>query len=136
MKNKSSFLVLLVVLAIGGVMWFLANNNQADQSSEKVSTTTSEVAKKQTPQDYGKNTTSALFVCDNNKKIGANFKERGVALALSDGRQIGIPQVISASGARYANQDESFVFWNKGNTAFITENGITTYESCTEALAE
>ena len=29
--------------------------------------------------------------------------------------------MMSGSGARYANKDESFVFWNKGNTAFITE---------------
>jgi membrane-bound inhibitor of C-type lysozyme len=30
---------------------------------------------------------------------------------------------MSGSGARYANADESFVFWNKGDTAFITEGG-------------
>src|SRR5581483_12293852 len=35
-----------------------------------------------------------------------------------------------ASGARYANADESFIFWNKGTTAFITENGQTTYANC------
>ena len=45
-----------------------------------------------------------------------------------------LPQTISASGARYANDDESIVFWNKGNTAFITENGPDniTYKDCTD----
>jgi membrane-bound inhibitor of C-type lysozyme len=38
---------------------------------------------------------------------------------------------VSGSGARYANSNESFVFWNKGNTAFIEENGKTTYSNCT-----
>lgn len=51
---------------------------------------------------------------------------------LSDGRSLSLPQVMSGSGARYANKDESFVFWNKGNTAFITEgaSGEETYSDC------
>ena len=39
-------------------------------------------------------------------------------------------QAISASGARYANTDESFVFWTKGNTAFIEENHKTIFKDC------
>jgi membrane-bound inhibitor of C-type lysozyme len=53
-----------------------------------------------------------------------------VRLALSDGRKVTLPQAMSGSGARYANADESIVFWNKGNTAFIEEKGKTTYEGC------
>jgi membrane-bound inhibitor of C-type lysozyme len=30
-------------------------------------------------------------------------------------------QKRKSSGARYANKDETFVFWNKGDTAFVTE---------------
>ncbi|MEI7480174.1 MAG: DUF333 domain-containing protein [bacterium] len=41
-----------------------------------------------------------------------------------------LPQVISASGARYANTDESFVFWNKGDTAFVNEGDKQTYVDC------
>jgi membrane-bound inhibitor of C-type lysozyme len=41
-----------------------------------------------------------------------------------------LSQVVSASGARYANADESFVFWNKGDGAFIEEQGTTTYADC------
>ena len=44
-----------------------------------------------------------------------------VDLILSDGRTLSVPQAMSASGARYATADESFVFWNKGDTAFVTE---------------
>ncbi len=53
-------------------------------------------------------------------------------LKLSDGRSLSLPQVMSGSGARYANKDESFVFWNKGDTAFITEGaaGQETYSGC------
>jgi hypothetical protein len=51
---------------------------------------------------------------------------------LSDGRGLTVPQAMSASGARYANKDETFVFWNKGDTAFVTEgkDGKETYSGC------
>jgi membrane-bound inhibitor of C-type lysozyme len=41
-------------------------------------------------------------------------------------------RVVSASGTRYATADENIVFWSKGTSAFITENGETTYENCNE----
>ncbi len=75
----------------------------------------------------------AQFVCDDNKSITATFylqNDTQVDLKLSDGRKLSLPHAISASGARYANQDESVVFWNKGNTAFIEENGQTTFHDC------
>ena len=73
---------------------------------------------------------AALFTCADAKTINARFLDKGVQLSLSDGRQISLPQALSASGARYANPDGSFVFWNKGNTAFIQENDATTYDGC------
>jgi len=76
---------------------------------------------------------SANFNCADNKTIGTQFHNGAgsyVELKLSDGRQIKLPQAMSASGARYANADESFVFWNKGDTAFITESGSTTFTDC------
>jgi membrane-bound inhibitor of C-type lysozyme len=72
----------------------------------------------------------ARFLCDDGKAISTKFREREVSLALSDGRSMILPQTISASGARYANEDESFVFWNKGDTAFIQEGEEYTYENC------
>ena len=46
-----------------------------------------------------------------------------------------VPQAMSASGARYANKDETFVFWNKGDTAFVTEgkDEAQTYADCVAA---
>jgi membrane-bound inhibitor of C-type lysozyme len=64
---------------------------------------------------------SADFKCADGKSIAATFYASSVALKLSDGRSLTVPQAMSASGARYANKDETFVFWNKGDTAFITE---------------
>ena len=78
-------------------------------------------------------TITALFVCERGKTVRAAFTngpQSHVTLSLSDGRKLGLPQVIAASGARYANGDESFVFWNKGNTAFIEESGKLTFAGC------
>lgn len=75
----------------------------------------------------------ATFICKNGSFIKANFYNKGtgsVNLVLSDGRHLTLPQAVSASGARYANKDEGIVFWNKGDTAFIEENGKTTYDDC------
>jgi membrane-bound inhibitor of C-type lysozyme len=73
---------------------------------------------------------TAVFACPDNKAIYAKFTKRMVDIKLSDGRELTLPQTISASGARYANSSETFVFWNKGNGAFIEENGTTTYQDC------
>jgi len=79
-------------------------------------------------------TIKAKFACPGGKSIDATFvngPSSSVRLVLSDGRNLTLPQAMSASGARYANKDESIVFWNKGDTAFLEENGRTTYEGCT-----
>ena len=78
-------------------------------------------------------TIHAIFDCEAGKSIEAAFDngpKPGVRLSLSDGRRWMLPQASSASGARYANGDESIVFWNKGNTAFIEEGGRTTDQGC------
>ncbi len=74
--------------------------------------------------------TNASFACDNNKTINAFFFNEKVELTLSDKRNLLLLQGISASGARYTNTDQSIVFWNKGDTAFMEENGKNTYENC------
>ncbi len=72
------------------------------------------------------------FACDVGKSIGATFYEGSVALTLSDNRTFELAQTQSASGIRYANTDESFVFWGKGNTAFVEEGAAQnqTYTGC------
>ncbi len=88
---------------------------------------------KETPIEIGD---TYLFTCKDAKNIIATFYPKNdtlVSLNLSDGRSIKLPHVISASGARYANKDESIIFWNKGNTAFITEGATTTYKECITA---
>jgi membrane-bound inhibitor of C-type lysozyme len=72
------------------------------------------------------------YACSGEKTVRAIYRKMEVELLLSDGRHLTVPQAISGSGTRYATADESFVFWNKGDTAFVTEAGKTTFESCAE----
>lgn len=73
------------------------------------------------------------FTCDNGLTIDATFypgDDKVVDLVLPHDRRVSLPHAMSGSGARYANQDESLVFWNKGNTAFVEERGKTTIDGC------
>jgi membrane-bound inhibitor of C-type lysozyme len=75
----------------------------------------------------------ASFGCAQGRRLHAVFDNRlppSVSLYLSDGRQITLLQTLSGSGARYANRDETLVFWNKGSTAILREHGRLTYDRC------
>lgn len=63
---------------------------------------------------------------------GAPIPGGHVVLTLADGKKLTLPQTLSGSGIRYANPDESFVFWSKGDTAFVEEgaNRSVTYADC------
>lgn len=74
------------------------------------------------------------FTCANGRSIEARFYLDGdgtVKLRLSDGRKWELPRVMAASGVRYATSDDAFIFWTKGNEAFVLENDIITYRDCT-----
>lgn len=55
-----------------------------------------------------------------------------VILTLADGKKLTLPQTLSGSGIRYANEGETFVFWSKGETAFVEEGAgqTVTYKDC------
>lgn len=74
--------------------------------------------------------TAATFNCKDDKFINAIFFDDKVELNLSDGDSLLLLQTISASGARYTNTGESFVFWNKGDTALLQQGKNTIYEDC------
>jgi membrane-bound inhibitor of C-type lysozyme len=109
-------LILLALFAYG--WWYVTPHYVSTESSQKLINTVS-------------------YFCNENKTIKAEFfageKKEVVSgempiptdtvnVYLSDGTNLVLNQTISANGARYTNQDESFVFWSKGNTVLILEN--------------
>lgn len=89
-------------------------------------------SKVRTVKILGNEINNVEFQCADSKSIHAIFYKNAVHINLSAGVEAFLHQTISASGARYANDDESLVFWNKGNTAFVTEGGkgVETYSGC------
>ncbi len=55
---------------------------------------------------------SVHYACADEKAIDAVFYPDKVDLTLSDGRALSLPQTISASGLRYADEDDALVFWS------------------------
>lgn len=119
MKTSNAILVIVALLLVLGAGWWFLGGKANTSSSSQTATSTQPLA-------------SVAFACAEGKSIGASFYQGSVALTLSDGRTQNLPQVQSVSGIRYANQDESFVFWGKGNTAFVTEGAEQnqTYTAC------
>ena len=69
--------------------------------------------------------TGMAFKCDEFEFI-AKFSADKVHILLA-GRTLILPHVVSGSGARYS--DGNNTFWNKGNTALLELNGVN-YKGC------
>lgn len=125
-KSKLPIIVgaLIIVVLLGGG-FFLFRNGSLNSSGPQVS-----VEPTLAPQE---SSVQANFTCSGDKTIEATFNngaESSVDLVLSDGTTLNLPRAVSGSGARYANEDESIVFWNQGSEAFLEENGTQTYTDC------
>ena len=76
------------------------------------------------------------YQCADGKTINAVFvvglNTGSTTLNLSDNRTLALIQTVSASGTRYANADESVVFWSKGEMAWLEEAGTETYKDCAQ----
>ncbi len=116
MDNKLKIAVIL--LAAGGLVLSLLITNNVRNLSNTNATTTPTIVQSNVP-----------YFCREGKSLTVTYTENQVALSLSDGRSIKLPQAISASGTRYAEGD--IEFWNKGLDAFIVEKGKNTYDNCT-----
>ena len=88
------------------------------------------------------------YQCQQNKTIVADYYDGKssagpdgrpipggrVVVQVSDGRKFSLPQTLSGSGIRYADSGETFVFWSKGDTAFVEEGSgqKVTYRDCVQ----
>lgn len=117
--TRYEWLILAIALIIGLVSGFLIKGNLVGNVDKK--------------DALAKPISTVYFTCAANKNILTQFWDGSVAIRLSDGRIYALPQAVSASGARYANTDESIVFWNKGDVAVVEENGLATYVDCNKA---
>jgi len=125
MKKNLIFILLIVIIIAGAGIWYV--NNKGNQTSLSL-------------------IAQVTYICNGDKTIDAAFykgKQKPVEpgqppipsgkvkVVLSDGRNFDLPQTISADGGRYANNNESFIFWSKGNGALVLENNVEkSYRGC------
>ncbi len=83
-----------------------------------------------------------MFQCAGGKSITATFKDKAVEFYVSDGRSLtfNLKQVptdnTGAVEAKYASDDGKTVLWVSEQSAFLEENGKTTFSACVLAPAE
>jgi len=135
--------IILVVISFG--IWYLAVSSVMRREIPVT---------QEPPRPVPPGENSSTYSCDGGKKIVAIFREGTAApsanfapeapqppdrpiptgsvdITLSDGRAMTLARTISADGVRYANPDESFIFWSKGNGALVLEhNEEKSYIGC------
>ncbi|HVY72713.1 MAG TPA: MliC family protein [Candidatus Paceibacterota bacterium] len=137
----TTVLIVVILIALCLVLWMYRNTEPVSRFfGSDTETTTPGVAAGNTVVSYS---------CDEDKSLSAEYIDGGpasstpdgrpvptgaVELTFSDGTMLRLPQTLSASGIRYANADESLIFWSKGDTAFIQQGIGTsqteTYSNC------
>jgi len=137
--NIKNILILLALLIIAFAIWQFGLPSVPDENeTSSVPSKAVVTAEASYTCDEGK-TITAAYLAGSSVPAGATDEmpspTGSVNLVLGDGRTMILPQTISASGIRYANADESFVFWSKGETAFTEENGVAAYENCVEVTS-
>lgn len=130
---KKGLAILIVILVLLIAVWYIALRMETPVV-RTVQSAVQPVATALYACDGGKTIQAAYFVGTSTPPAGPGEPPTpggSVQIRLSDGRSMTLPQTISADGARYANTDESFVFWNKGNGAIVLENDQETdYTNC------
>lgn len=106
------FIAFIFLVAIGGV-W--AYSRTSEQTSDVLG--------------EPRQVREVSYVC-NEGTITATYAPNKVTLLLSDGRTLTLPQIPAVTGTRYATADENTVFSENGESAFMEESGIITYQNC------
>lgn len=137
---KKLFIILGIVLVAAGAAYYVAGTDRTSRGP----TTEETGSELEFP-------VSVTYACDGEKRIVAVYHEGpvmpepepgelpvptgSVEVALDGAPSEKLDQTISASGIRYANADESFVFWSKGNEALVLRDNVMDLEY-TNCIAE
>ncbi|HEU5114571.1 MAG TPA: MliC family protein [Candidatus Paceibacterota bacterium] len=122
MNNKNAWTFIIAALVAVAVVW---TYSRPPRASERPSPSRTFIA-------------AATYFCDKGKIVSAEFYDtptttkpvpgepphptESVDVSIGGAPTTTLAQTMSADGARFANADESLVFWNKGNTALIMRN--------------
>lgn len=131
-KELAIFVLIIAVLGAAAIAWMRPWELGADPNTDPIP------AAHKSIDAIEQQDKTVAYACEQGKTITATFhlpEDKSADIALSDGRQASLARAISGSGARYADPNEQMVFWNKGDAAFLQENGTTTYVNCMDQSA-
>jgi putative hemolysin len=145
------WVLLLVIIAAAAAIAATTVRHSNDKVSAPSTAATEDSRAADLPNPTSRAVNTVSYSCDSHKTILAEFQAGTpvptpkpgempiptgqVVLRLSDGRSLALPRTLSADGTRYANFDESMVFWGTGDNATLTENNKQTYSGCVVAGA-
>lgn len=120
---------ILIIIGIGIIGFVLYALMQPDTLGTSVFNSDGEKVEKEMiiPATYTNAAGESVNVEYNN--------ENNTAVVVRNGEKLVLNHVISASGARYANEDESYVAWNKGNEITLFENDEIVFTGNTDVNA-
>lgn len=111
-------IITMIVILVGRI--FTKEDNTLDKNPKE------EVTQKGEDKSI-----SAIFYSVSGEQVQASFLGDSVTFTQKNLGTITLKQAISASGARYANSDESIIFWNKGDNVTISQNNQVIFEGST-----
>lgn len=130
-------------LALAVVLFFLISSgcqtaNQQSTSSQPDISSQNNIQKSEITYSCKDNKTIHVVLYQDTVSPSQSVAPTGTAeVTLSDGRSMKLAQTVSADGIRYANPDESFVFWSKGNGALVLENNTEkSYIGCIKIIPQ
>jgi Predicted periplasmic protein len=138
MKKKASVVLLIIIIVVAAGVWFFGREKTKPVSldnSKIVATTTVEnnqssgACSLSSPNCTAATTSANIitYFCQEGILI-ANYASSSVSLTLKDGKNLVLPQTMSASGIRY--EKGITVFISKGDNSFLMEKDKITYTNC------
>lgn len=137
MKKQAIIFLSIILVTLLGAGWYILRHQKTPTPL-----TSAVLVKPKKPNEQPP-TGTVFYSCYDKKSITADYKEGtstfpvngSVHLILSDGREIILQQTKGDKGSRYANADQSFVYWGKGDKALVLEkNTNVSYANCVRVL--
>jgi len=108
--NRKIILLFILIIALGVFTWSYFSNSITIEDGDS---------------------NAFIFDCPSGAEIKISYDEESdSAILFVEGEEYKIRRVISASGARYANDDETVVFWEHQGEAMVEIDGKIMYQEC------
>lgn len=132
--RKLGLLVIVIILGLI-IILLLKNDSEAPTLTDRSGTPEELADGDVMPESYDQVVESRNidYTCEQGDvRLALSGENYEKATVITEDGEYDLERVVTASGAKYASADQSFIFWTQGEDAFIQQNGNTTYEECTE----